>query len=787
MKTKLFGTGVQLLGTVLLLLVVSNFSTAQSSATISGFVSDEQEAKVNGAEVTLYSKTGLERRVKTDSNGAYAFTGLKNGDYIVEARAEGFSVVSTGRINVSGGQRVEKMLTMTVGAISENVQVTASGIAQTPEEVAKSVTTIEASEIENKGSESIAEALRGTPGLRVQQQGSPGALVTLRFRGQRNFDTSVLLDGLRVRDASDINGSAAPLYSDILPANLDRIEILRGSGSSIYGTNAIGGVINLVPKTGEGKPRFEAGFEAGNLGLFREKLGGSGGLGSRAGYSFNLTRIDYRKGIDGHDQYGDTTTAGRIQFNPTPTILIAGNFLGSFANARVNDSPFALPGAFTTSESFPGAVEGQTFHADFNNPDEGRRTNFWVGSVRFTQAVNNTVSYSAAYQHVTTHRRNYNGSAIDPTFATLYPFGDFEFVSVNNGSTDTLDARSTVQAGRFNLLTGGVEFEQESFYQESIPSFSSFNKTTDRQRTYAVFGQDQISLLEGRLQVLVAVRAQSFRVRAADRPGALAGVNAEGSVVGDGAVSYFAARTGTKFRAHVGNGFRAPSLFERFGAGTFSGAGFVRFGDPTVRAEQSISVDGGIDQRLAGDRLRFGLTYFYTHLQRTIIFTGFTTDPLGLGRFSGYANGPGGLSRGVESNIEFHPVRGMNLMGSYTFTNSDRNVAGVGLLPEFVIPRHLFSVSFSQSFGRLQFSAEVNRTGSYIAPVFENDFPFRRANLKFDGYTKVDIFGSYRYPIGERVEAVFFAGAENLFNQRYFENGFRAPGIMGKGGLKLEF
>jgi outer membrane receptor protein involved in Fe transport len=129
----------------------------------------------------------------------------------------------------------------------------------------------------------------------------------------------------------------------------------------------------------------------------------------------------------------------------------------------------------------------------------------------------------------------------------------------------------------------------------------------------------------------------------------------------------------------------------------------------------------------------------------------------------------------------------MNVMASYTFTNSDRNVAGVGLLPEFVIPRHLFSVSLSQSFRRLQISTEVNRTGSYIAPVFENDFPFRAANLKFDGYTKVDLFGSYRRPIGERLEAVFFAGAENLFNQLYFENGFRAPGIVGKGGLKLEF
>ena len=74
---------------------------------------------------------------------------------------------------------------------------------------------------------------------------------------------------------------------------------------------------------------------------------------------------------------------------------------------------------------------------------------------------------------------------------------------------------------------------------------------------------------------------------------------AESSITGDGSVAYFIRSSDTKFRAHVGNGFRAPSLFERFGEGTFGSAGTVRFGDPTLRAEQSISVDGGFDQRLA--------------------------------------------------------------------------------------------------------------------------------------------------------------------------------------------
>src|SRR5262249_51779952 len=157
-------------------------------------------------------------------------------------------------------------------------------------------------------------ALRGTPGLRVQQQGSPGTLMSLRVRGQRNFDTAILFDGLRVRDSADINGSAFPFITDLTPNDLDRVEILRGSGSSIYGTNAIGGVINLVPKAGAGKPQFEAGFEGGSLALYRERLAGSGGLGRHGGFSFGVSRLDVRHGVDGNDQYGNSSGAGRLQF-----------------------------------------------------------------------------------------------------------------------------------------------------------------------------------------------------------------------------------------------------------------------------------------------------------------------------------------------------------------------------------------------------------------------------------------------------------------------------------------
>ncbi|HKC61991.1 MAG TPA: TonB-dependent receptor, partial [Pyrinomonadaceae bacterium] len=202
-------------------------------------------------------------------------------------------------------------------------------------------------------------------------------------------------------------------------------------------------------------------------------------------------------------------------------------------------------------------------------------------------------------------------------------------------------------------------------------------------------------------------------------------------------------------------------------------------------AEQSIGVDGGFDQRLYQDRLQFGATYFYTYLQRVIDFS--FPDPLGLRANGGYFNRPGGLARGVETYVEAAPFRGTDLRASYTFTNSDRFVPGAGLQPEFVIPKHLFGLALNQRYRALLISFDLNRTGAYIAPVFENGFPFRTAVLTFKDYTKADVFLSYERALNERVVLVLFGGADNIFDQKYFENGFRAPGAVGRGGASFRF
>jgi vitamin B12 transporter len=759
---------------------------AQSNGHITGTVTDENGAKVPGAQVVLSSSAGIQLNTSTNDNGSFEFRSLKSGTYFIEVKASGFSVYTSEEIEFNRGDKKDVAVELKLAAINASVVVTATGTAQRADEVSKVVSTIDSQEIESKHELSLPEALRGIPGVRVQQQGSPGSLTSLRLRGQRNFDTALLLDGLRVRDAGDINGSALSLMADLVPIALDRVEILRGSGSSIYGTHAIGGVVNMIPEVGSSGFHLTAGFDGGSLATYRERLQASGG-GERFGFELGVNRLDVRDGIDGDDEYANTGFAGRLQFNPTPSITIAGNLFGNIANARINDSPFALPGAFGTSQRFPEAVAGVNFQPDFNNPDQGRRNRLIVGSGRFSQVVNDTVSYTIAYQRVSSDRRNYNGPAVDPRFAAFVPFGDFEFLNVNNGETDTVDSRVNLRFSRSNLLTAGFEFERESLFQSSQPSFNTFNNTTDRQRTFAVFGQDQLSFLDDRLQLSLGVRGQWYRIRSADRPGSLKARETESSVTGDGAIAYFFRGSGTKLRAHVGNGFRASSLFERFGEGSFGSAGVMRFGDPTLKAEQSISVDGGFDQRLANDRLLFGATYFYTRLQRVIAFTSFLVDPLGLGRFSGFENRPGGLSRGVETYFNASPVKGMDLRASYTFTNSDRALVSQGLQPEFVIPEHLFGLTLTQRYRSLLFNFDLNHTGSYLAPVFENNFPFRQADLTFSGYTKADVFVSYERRASERVRLVLFGGVENLFNQEYFENGFLAPKALGRGGVSVRF
>ena len=211
------------------------------------------------------------------------------------------------------------------------------------------------------------------------------------------------------------------------------------------------------------------------------------------------------------------------------------------------------------------------------------------------------------------------------------------------------------------------------------------------------FVQDQLRFMDNRLQISAAFRAQFFRLRqpvftpAATSPYAgLTFLSPPTAYTGDGSVAYTFRATGTKLRAHVGNGYRAPSLFERFGTFFDSFFGFSPIGDPRLKPDRSIAFDAGIDQTLYKNRLRASATYFYTRLQQVITFDfsgaiNPATDP--FGRFGGYRNSNGGIARGMELSLTAAPTRTLNASASYTYTKSlQRTPQASGVLQSFVIP-----------------------------------------------------------------------------------------------------
>jgi iron complex outermembrane receptor protein len=240
----------------------------------------------------------------------------------------------------------------------------------------------------------------------------------------------------------------------------------------------------------------------------------------------------------------------------------------------------------------------------------------------------------------------------------------------------------------------------------------------------------------------------------------------------------------------VGNGYRAPSLFERFG--TFFGSfGYSVFGDPRLRPDRSIAVDAGLDQTLFHNRLRASTTYFYTRLQEVIIFdfSGAidpSTDP--FGRFGGYRNTNGGISRGVELSMTATPTRSLSLSTAYTYTKSlQRTPQVAGVLRSLVIPDHQFSLVVTQRVGRrILVNFDLAASSDYLAPILDPNTFTSRA-YRFRGMAKADLGGSYTLPFGESRSLRFFGYVDNLFDREYFESGFRTPGRTGRAGASFSF
>jgi iron complex outermembrane receptor protein len=801
-----------ILGTILFLFIFSLTTNAQSGARFRGQVKDAQGASVSGATVSIYPRSRFAEKLTTttNTNGEYVFERLATGSYLIEVEAKGFARVKAKEITIANNQEIKQDITLEVAGVSENVVVTASSTAQSVDEISKEINVVNAQEINNRDEYLIADSIRTVPGLRVQQLGGAGRVVSIKTRGLRNADTAVLIDGIRFRDSSSINGDATSFLTDFVVTNIDRIEVLRGSGSSLYGTNAIGGAVNIVTDEGGGKTRGSFLFEGGSLYYLRGRAQIAGGAAdNRIAYSAGVSHYNVARGIDGHDAARNTSGQGRILFRIRPTMTLSARLYASDSFVQLNNSPdtvATLPTGIINAVALKGNefnrfvngtavnqlnVGSATFIPDANDPDNSSNANFFTGTLVFTHRPFEKFGYTISYQGLRTERNNINGSL----GVGFQPFGGTSRSNFG-GRIQTLNVRTDFQIGDVNTVTAGYEYEHETFINDSLAPNNTRSKVDVVQKSNTIFVQDQMRFMQNRLQASVAFRFQSFNL---ERPqfaptSTLYNLptfpSPPNAYTGDGSIAYFFAKTNTKLRAHIGNGYRVPSLFERFGT-SFStfGNSFTAFGDPQLKPERSIAFDSGVDQMLFADRLRVSVTYFYTRLQEVIDFRfpassiGTTTRP-----FGGYTNVGGGLSRGVEASATATPLRSLDFFASYTYANSDARNAQVGnIISAFVIPEHQFTFVATQRIGsRFMVNFDFLATSNYLAPVFSST-TFATRIYRFDGARKADLGASYTLPVKEKFNLRFFGRIENLFDYEFYENGFRTIGATGKGGVVIQF
>ncbi len=784
------------LRTALLVAAVSLLNA--ESAVISGTTKDSSGAAVTGARVTLrLLASSVVSTTNSNSAGHFQFNDLTPGNYLLAASAPGLTIARPQDVSLSPGENRQVTLELLVSAVQAQVSVTAASLPESVDRVSKQLAIVNANDAEKRGIFSVAGALRYLPGVRVTTLGGPGTYSSIEIRGMRSYDTAVLFDGFRFRDPTSPEGDATAYLGSLMLVDSSRIEVLQGSGSSLYGTNAMAGTVNVITDPGGGRFHGDLDAQGGGLGLARGLADFAGGaLDNRLLYSAGVSHLNVSRGAADAGPVRDWTGKGALSYLLTPAIRIGADVFANTGYQQENLDPYPLESAVVTGITPAGLT---TYIPSLGNPDSARYSHFLDSVFRFRQQINPRLSYRIAYNLVDASRDNTDGPGGPSTPYEFQPV--FNTSSRYSGRIDTLQARADYLPGAHQTITAGYEFERERYLQVASdqnpnPSARVYTSTGDTQQSNAVFAQDQLRFLRNRLEILLSGRytqdilAQPALTGAASPYANIPLPSPPAAYTGDASIAYFFKASATKLRAHVGNSFRMPSIYERFG-GYFFGGIYFPIGDPNLAPERAVSGDFGFDQYFLNTRLRLSGTYFYSELQQVI---GYLSFPPGYvdqyGRTGGYYNTGGGISRGVEISAELHPARQTTVSASYTYTNPKDRVSEYytgttfdplqrpGIMPQ------MFTLVATQQFGsRIDVAADFKAGSSYLYPLYGLEgYAYR-----FDGPRLLGISGGYTIPVNERVSVRMYVRVSNALGQHFFDEGFPTPGRWAVGGLHLSF
>ena len=608
-----------------------------------------------------------------------------------------------------------------------DIVVSASRIAAPAGEIGAAATVIDRRRIEDSQTRVASDILRRVPGLAVSRGGPVGALTQIRIRGAEANHTQVRIDGIEAGDPSSTNGFD---FANLLAADIERVTVLRGPQSALYGSDAMAGVIDIRSRRGEGPFSIEGFAEGGafatatghvRLGAGDERRDYAVSVTGLRGGGINIARSGSEK-----DGYRNLTASFVGAVRPRDSVEIE-------AAARYTRSKVETDG----DNDFNGIVE---------DTDDNSRGRFFYGRLggsaeliedRLTQKVEAALTDTRREPFISGSRHSYEGDRL------------------KLGTQSILSFRTP---GIEHGFVAGYEREEAGFDK------SAFGVDLDRAIVeHGAIGEYRVGLID-RVFLSGAARrdwndyfgdATTWRATAA----------------------ILAPEADARLHASYGTGITDPTFDDLFG---FDPRSFV--GNPSLRPEKSRSHDVGVELSLAGGRAVLDVTYFRATLEEEIVST--PVPAARCGPAAGYCGSvvnraADSKRRGVEVSLTARPAPGLSLRGGYTYTRA-KNHDGT---EEIRRPRHLASLDATYRFlnDRAAVNLGIDHNGGQKDYYFR-PFPQGRTVETLGSYTLVNLAASYRITDG----VALHARLENALDETYEEVfSYSSPGIAGFAGVRV--
>ena len=616
------------------------------------------------------------------------------------------------------------------GQAAEIEQIVVTG-ARSPlkiEQIGSAVTVITREDIERREARHVTDLLRTVPGFSVSHSGVTGSQAQVRVRGAEANHVLVLIDGIRANDPATGDEFR---WEYLSASNIERIEVVRGPQSSLWGSDAVAAVVHIITRsessTSSGDVYAESGsFNTRNAGLNGAISGGAwvlrGGIESLTTDGSNVSRTGTEK--DGADL---TTASLSARLAASESLSFSMGLRSVDAWSQYDPVDFIVTGLPADGDV---AADVQNLYAQ-------------VGAI--LAPPGSRVSQQINIRYFDSDNRNLVDGALDSSTAS---------------DRVTFAYQADIGIGE-NLLSLALEREETRFEQSGAVIFGDPNQTQEMDVNSAIAEFQGLST--ERLTWIVSLRADD---------------NSDFDDAFNGRVSLaYELSDTTTLRGSIGTGQKNPTFIERFGY--FPGQ-FI--GNPELKPEHSVSYDVGVDQHFADDRLFVQVSLFQQDLTEEI--NGFVFDPV---TFLSTAENMQGKSKrsGVELAARFAASESIGLAAHYTYTDSKEQDFLGNDVGELRRPRHAGGVSLDYKSSNERFSTTLNADyGGTRSDIFYPPWPEPSEIVTLDNYWLLDL--AMQYHVTPSV--TLFARGSNLLDEDYEQvYGYRTPGRAAWFGARVSF